>query len=80
MEVLSLEAHEGGLRRLRTVFSMESPLRAMSLRGDLLAISDDSNKTEIWNWKWGTSAILQHPQQNDSSWQVEIPPFILILI
>jgi hypothetical protein len=73
LEILSLGTDEDGTYRFRSVFSMESQLKPTKLHGDLLAISDDLYRTEVWNWRLGTSAILKHTHENDRRSQVESP-------
>lgn len=71
--MLYLDVDPGGTHYLRTVFSMESQLKPTELHGDILTISDDLDHIEVWNWRLGTSAILQHPHHDAGSgaWQVE---------
>lgn len=52
------------------IASIESPLKPIKLCGDILAISDDISQTVIWNWKTRRSALLQHPNDDTSMWQV----------
>ena len=40
---------------------IDSPFRAMSLCGDLLALSDELKETHIVNWRTGEKAILLSP-------------------
>ena len=71
--MLSLETDDDGAYRFRSVFSMESLLKPTKLHGDLLATSDDLYRTEVWNWKLRTSAILEHTHEDDERSQVESP-------
>lgn len=50
------------------------------LQGDLLAIANDISETVIWNWTSGTSATLQHPQDETDEWQVSVSHKILNFI
>ena len=49
---------DGGTEAFVTLCTLDIPFRAMTLRGDILAASDDVNETHIVNWRTQEYAVL----------------------
>ncbi|KAJ4497900.1 hypothetical protein C8R41DRAFT_171568 [Lentinula lateritia] len=45
------------------------PMKPMTLSGSLLAMSDDTASTVIYNWKTGAFAILEHEEDEIGVWK-----------
>ncbi|KAH9927373.1 hypothetical protein B0H21DRAFT_133967 [Amylocystis lapponica] len=58
IQILSIVTEDGGQAAFRTVCSINSPFRPITLQGDLIAFSNDSFETTIMNWRSGAAALL----------------------
>lgn len=52
---MKIDADEAKFVVLQTI---DTSFKAMTLRGDILAASDDVNETHIINWRTGDCAVL----------------------
>jgi hypothetical protein len=69
--ILSLRCEDGGSNAVfETLSTIDTHYKPISLRGDVIAFSDDCAETVIWNWKEQTYAALRHLQDHEGSWQV----------
>ncbi|KAF9477998.1 hypothetical protein BDN70DRAFT_896079 [Pholiota conissans] len=64
VELLTLFTTEDSTCLLKRLFSVDTTMKPVTLVGDLIALTDDTAQTAIWNWKEGTYAILEHPTNN----------------
>lgn len=46
------------------------PMKPMTLSGHVLAMSDDTASTVIYNWKTGAFAVLEHEEDEAGVWKV----------
>jgi len=68
VDTMALETDVDGTYHLRTLNTIRSNFKPVTLQGDLLAISDDVARTTIWDWRAGTSAILEHRSDDSAVW------------
>lgn len=46
------------------------PMKPMTLSGHVIAMSDDTASTVIYNWKTGAFAVLEHEEDEAGVWKV----------
>lgn len=68
VDIMSVDSNIDGTYHFRILNTIQSNLKPIALQGDLLAISDDAACTMIWDWRAGTSAILEHPPDDLAVW------------
>jgi hypothetical protein len=68
VEIMTVDIEVDGTYYFRTLNSLESNLKPVTLQGDLLAISDDVARTVMWDWRMDTSAILEHEPDHSAIW------------
>jgi hypothetical protein len=68
VDILAVEIGVDSTYHFRTLSTIQSNLKPVTLQGDLLAIGDDVARTMIWDWRAGTSAILEHQPEDLAVW------------
>lgn len=59
IEVLLMDDAEDGSSEFRSLGTIDTTMRPITLQGDRLAYSDDSSRTIITNWRSGALAVLR---------------------
>ncbi|KAF8956748.1 hypothetical protein BDZ97DRAFT_1825834 [Flammula alnicola] len=60
VKVLTLRREPDSTYSLEEMYSVDTTMKPTTLVGDLIALTDDVSQTAIWNWRDGTSAVLEH--------------------
>ncbi|KIM35396.1 hypothetical protein M413DRAFT_449782 [Hebeloma cylindrosporum] len=77
VKILHLRSHPGCGYDFEEMYSVDTPMKPVTLVRDLLVLSDDISQTAIWNWRIGSYAILQHT--NDSPTMLQSNDCIQVL-
>jgi hypothetical protein len=68
VDIMAVDIDKDGRYYFRTLNTIQSNFKPVTLQGDLLAISDDVAQTIMWDWRAGTSAILEHRTDDLAVW------------
>ena len=68
VDILTVDMDVDGTYHFRILNTIQSNFKPVTLQGDLLAISDDVAQTVIWDWRSGTSAVLEHRTDDLAVW------------
>jgi predicted Abi (CAAX) family protease len=80
VKVLHLRIQPGSTYCFEEMYTVDTPMKPVTLMRNLLALSDDISQTAIWNWQTGSYAILQHLQQaNDGAVTLQARTYPIIL-
>ncbi|KAJ3503747.1 hypothetical protein NLJ89_g8298 [Agrocybe chaxingu] len=60
VRLLSLDEGIDGPCTFREIYTVSTTMRPLKLVGYLLALSDETSQTAVWNWRNGTYAILEN--------------------
>jgi len=77
IKVLHLRLQPGSTHDFEEMYTVDTPMKPVTLMRDLLALSDDISQTAIWNWQTGSYAVLQH--ENDGAVMLQARTYHLIL-